>query len=628
MRALVVLVFVSLALAQVGAQVRIFLHKGVFFFLLAYSFSQGEKAALGAVSAAPSDAVVPRVDAASSARTSASTDDRTASVPTAAPFPIWAVTLLAVLSSCALATAMLLVISRPKGGLMLFGSLAVLALCLLGIGLAIGLPLAAQAASAPVTPSAPVVATAAASSANREVTFSNARIRLVETDLFVTVLDSNGVDMETYPLPSSALSVVQPGWRISGSLTVDPATGVATLGAVTVITQQRSTSVDAGNGLTLVVYRVTIATATNCKGKPCEPACTLQGLRESLDTNTDSVRNFYLVASGGKFNLANIIIENVVLPEPPPSYVHVLGRIRSLRAVPQANFYMMVLPPYFPMVNMPGGAGLGDMPGSSSWYFDCNQRVLVHELLHNLGLHHAGAYTTKGVFDEYADESSVMSRGSLMVFGTSRRPSGWLGLAAPQLSMLKWIDTSKDVLRITANGDYTINSLSSNNGIRAATVDNYWLEWREGINQDMDLQYTQHYFGGLRNKGQVLGSLLIKTVQGTKTILQAMVDPGKKITLGAYTFEQFPTFGTFRVSGLPRADGETVPPQIAPVTVASTTPRPTFAPVDDERDVILPPGRECRASGAVGVCTTAKLCPDGASFSLSGCKVRGTGCCF
>jgi hypothetical protein len=224
------------------------------------------------------------------------------------------------------------------------------------------------------------------------------------------------------------------------------------------------------------------------------------------------------------------------LPGAPGNYLSILGAIQKVKTVPRANFYLMLLPPFFPPVGLPNGAGIGEVSGSSSWYPDCTQRVLMHELLHNVGLYHSGAYTTDGVFHEYFDESSVMSQAFLLFVNQKKDPVGWLGLGAPHLVQLGWMA----MLSITANGDYTINSLSSNTGVRAATVGPYWLEWRQAINQDVDLQFTQNYFRTLRNTGQVLGSLLIKTVHNSQTALQAVVEPGKSVTLGDFTFCSFP----------------------------------------------------------------------------------------
>ncbi|PRW59320.1 hypothetical protein C2E21_2437 [Chlorella sorokiniana] len=43
--------------------------------------------------------------------------------------------------------------------------------------------------------------------------------------------------------------------------------------------------------------------------------------------------------------------------------------------------------------------------GSGSWHV---QQALVHELGHNLFMHHAGSYTDSGLFDEYSDNSCAM----------------------------------------------------------------------------------------------------------------------------------------------------------------------------------------------------------------------------
>ena len=199
------------------------------------------------------------------------------------------------------------------------------------------------------------------------------------------------------------------------------------------------------------------------------------------------------------------------------------------------------------------------------------------------------------------------------------------------MKIVGWL-ADEDVLIISRNGDYTINSLSSNKGVRAATISNHWIEWREAINQDRDLPFTSHYYGSVvGGSPMIIGSLICRTViQEGRTLLQQMIEPGKSATLrtplGSILIEHFPTRGMFRVSGLPKVVGETVPSAIPtmPPTTTATTPVPqTYPP-----DIVLPPGRECRVSGAVGVCTSSSRCPAGASFKLTGCKTKGLGCCF
>ena len=214
---------------------------------------------------------------------------------------------------------------------------------------------------------------------------------------------------------------------------------------------------------------------------------------------------------------------------------------------------------------------------------------------------------------------------------------GYVGLAASQLFQLGWL-SKNDVLNITANGKYQINSLSSNSGIRAAFIETrgqrLWIEWRAAINQDADLPFSWASMNQKRIRGlgtTNVGSLLLKTHLGDGgTIFWNAVDFGKRVSQWDVTIESLSKTGYFRVSGLPGFD--TPPESTTTTTTASTTSTTTRSTTEDPSltdppELVLPPGPSCSASGSQGACVKRSVCGNQFGLSLRGCT-KGLVCCY
>ncbi len=149
----------------------------------------------------------------------------------------------------------------------------------------------------------------------------------------------------------------------------------------------------------------------------------------------------------------------------------------------------------------------------------CYLEAFLHEFGHMLGLTHAGALVKggKGAINAWQDTSSVM--GVAIPYELNQR---WMkqerfayrGLSAFDLFVLGVVKP-KQILTIkgTMRGVH-IQSLSSNSptglvAARAQTRDGevFWLEWRERVNQDEDLQ---HAYCNSVVVGEHTGSLIVR----------------------------------------------------------------------------------------------------------------------
>jgi hypothetical protein len=157
--------------------------------------------------------------------------------------------------------------------------------------------------------------------------------------------------------------------------------------------------------------------------------------------------------------------------------------------------------------------GLGDTPGTKSWIVKCHAASFVHEIAHNYGFGHA-AMMQRGRVTDYGDLSSIMSWSPGPHQVGHRR-----GLSAAQMFQMGWLPTSA-ILSVAADGTYQIpNSLSSNQGVRAARIQAspypIWIEWRAAVNQDADFGRVDFMMGAVvgpadNMRGRMLGSLLVK----------------------------------------------------------------------------------------------------------------------
>jgi hypothetical protein len=245
----------------------------------------------------------------------------------------------------------------------------------------------------------------------------------------------------------------------------------------------------------------------------------------------------------------------------------------------------------------------------------CAFSVVAHEGAHNYGLQHSGAFDSQSQFLEYGDYSTVMGSGWLDPNMANNGP-GWVGLSAPQLLAMSWLPNDAFFI-IGGNGVFAIpNSLSSNAGVRAALVKapqgEFWIEWRQAINQDADLRALQLWFDTSQflNGGTVLASLLIKSVQPStgKTQLEGMVNLGRSLTVHGITISHSNTMGRFSVSGFAGGAGNT--------DATTHTPTP-------------PPFQSCRsAAGLEGLCRPVSTCGGTTASGLCPGTPADVKCCF
>ncbi len=207
--------------------------------------------------------------------------------------------------------------------------------------------------------------------------------------------------------------------------------------------------------------------------------------------------------------------------------------------LPQADFHSFFLPPDFNHDLFSGSSlGLGRQDGVYSWMKECSSTMFGHEWAHNIGVEHAGFTTGKNFaeyvknFQEYSDVSSIMSWS--VANGVALRR----GLSACQIHNMSWLPASS-ILDITSDGTYEIASLSSNAGVNAARFrlsgvpDPLWLEWRQTINQDADLELPgvlKYWNLYKKNSGKAkpTNSLMLKSCSF------------KPLTQGANTFQMGP----------------------------------------------------------------------------------------
>ena len=157
-----------------------------------------------------------------------------------------------------------------------------------------------------------------------------------------------------------------------------------------------------------------------------------------------------------------------------------------------------------------------------------------------------------------------MGSGYLINWDESNRGSpapglGWVGLSCAQIYQNGWLP-NEAVLSISRNGQYEIpNSLSSNRGVRCARISTspeLWLEYREGVNQDVDLRYTQKFFDTTKPKnaeGRVMTALMAKTfLSDRKSSLEAFIQAGGSFQFGRVTISRSASGrpGQFLVNGL------------------------------------------------------------------------------
>jgi hypothetical protein len=282
----------------------------------------------------------------------------------------------------------------------------------------------------------------------------------------------------------------------------------------------------------------------------CNSPCGASVIRDIFVTGANNghrnLNAFYRKVSRGRVGLkldevdifSVTIPENTTMLDMPPVVESIIGNKRADR-------HVYLLPHNYGRDFFEGGnvAALGQLNGPAVWIRACVFSFVVHEIGHTFGLNHAGGHNKDG-WEEYYDLTSVMGIGGEAEPGQPTwGVGGYRGLASPQLRQLGWIRDS-NLLSITRNGRYTIpHSVSSNSaGVVGARIyvsgkvgtRSLWVEWREAINQDVDLhnaQDLQDAFGLYNKKGPLLGSLLVKDfTDDRRTSLVATLSPGKSIT--------------------------------------------------------------------------------------------------
>jgi hypothetical protein len=142
------------------------------------------------------------------------------------------------------------------------------------------------------------------------------------------------------------------------------------------------------------------------------------------------------------------------------------------------------------------------------------------------------------------------------------------GIGAPQMHSAKWLPAGS-ILDVTQDGTYSIpNSLSSNaNGIVASRVRTWpanrplWIEWREALNQDVDLANAKVKDLALAVNSRpdhfappgFLGNLLLRDLNpdsANDMTLLAVLAPGESVQVFGVTVTHTSTRYTFSVSGI------------------------------------------------------------------------------
>ncbi|MDZ4827137.1 MAG: hypothetical protein SGJ13_11845 [Actinomycetota bacterium] len=223
-----------------------------------------------------------------------------------------------------------------------------------------------------------------------------------------------------------------------------------------------------------------------------------------------STRSLSAKESNGQSNIVGGIADvyEEVLPMPFPSPYPASARscgsavwdgarthLQSLAKFSAANYehLMIFMPNMSAACNAPGG--VGQMPGRVTWMFGSYASVIMHELGHNLGFHHASALSCKQgsatvpmsnncsvpadlIAGEYGDSFSTMGYGGPCGYNTfNRLTEGW------QLDVAEPTDTTNVQLRAI---NLAPNGTPQTIKVRRSQDDGqfgkwYYIEWRSQL---------------------------------------------------------------------------------------------------------------------------------------------------
>jgi hypothetical protein len=314
----------------------------------------------------------------------------------------------------------------------------------------------------------------------------------------------------------------------------------------------------------LVLIDVSISGPNSCGSdtapEPCKTSCGTASAWHSLQ----QVDRFFRLLSRGKHGFVldrrNVFSATIA---PPSKTLDIPLRVEEAIGNKAGDTFVYLLPDNYSRDLMDDEVmGLAQTPGRLVLVRDCSPALIAHELGHNWGMSHAGTPS-----QEYGDLASIMGQ-------PDKLPGLMRGASAPQLRDLGWM-SDRSIRQIRKDGTYQLRrSLSSNapRRKRAARIEPaegkraLWVEWREAVNQDIDLRTplkgTNPDSGtdtAIMQQGPLLGSLLVRTreegkTNSVKTKLLAVLAPGKSALLNGVTITALPDH-SFRVSGIGKIFG-------------------------------------------------------------------------